>query len=1087
MKEEVRLLIKDLQFACHQSLFNGIIGSTDDDTVAEPVTKNRTFHGSSEAKRRRIDGTTAYTSKSWDTILIDASNLLPSMTNHEHGQVSRLVSILFLGFLLPQSTGNIFFTLQNLSTQQISVPSKKRQQQQQQGFQSSGIQTSERNENQRMSDYIIYMSLEERLESSLHRYGNNFGELDNTIVHEHLENAFQSFLKSLKTFLSGRPAHTSEVDLIHILAMVIHPNPSEHCIRETSNRLEEEKSDIYEMTKRLMSNLVPHSFQVNYKHRMDLVQIVMNCLVLPECNEEAAYSHSTPLFEGALPHLRASLYAFGIASTSQYDKHLSQQAMVNLSIESGMVDVVKEEWNRLLHRLVDDRTNYTAAPDSAMKKYKNEDFCLHQSRGELLREFLIRYSESRQFADEIFLQHALSSLTDSIEFLVDCWTEKEIDEGEEKGESCKKNKVNSHTTDLPPRVLASLLKAAKELFHFLLPIKKDQKYNQDSDEEIEESEDGQYRDMLISCGIQLIHHWDSAIVNEACSMLVLAFSYTEEMWDDYVEAVFDSVVIAIDIAIKRSGDSSISVISIEGLVSAFSQRSLTFAVNIFQLLSRKENIEKNPPVVFRLVAAITNARPAVAQKYIGTLIESIKQINNPDVNKHIVASILSCRKTHYFANEQDSLTNLMPIIYISSLSNWDRYLISRHAMLTGNFAVAKELYSELMNAALSETSFIWLSALEKIAEGEARLCNDASKALPDSSSNLRTAISLFRSLLVLKQTSDKGFSTSFQVKLLHLRVSFLDLMTSIRQLTMEMRLLGVGPKRFTRPHLHLKNIIKLLDRMNAEYMKLYKQQGLFICQQSRTVLRTLRTLCSFVARVARRVFSDYIVVGEENQNLFSCGDTSHPLTLFMKQLDSFAVSKMNQSIDPKIRAVVLLQIIDGVLKTPIPTPRCLTYPKALPCASLRLVCDPEVHDHSLREDVPLEIDRGASIVILASGTIPRSMLSCIQIPFSVVLLWYTILPEEGSTSLPVSQKKGGIEGGADNKHQSNTGPIAASMSSNGNFFMKIESQLLMKEGSYALNFVFGCRDIRGGEWEIPLQSKHNPTNFPVKVVRIGTK
>jgi len=302
-----------------------------------------------------------------------------------------------------------------------------------------------------------------------------------------------------------------------------------------------------------------------------------------------------------------------------------------------------------------------------------------------------------------------------------------------------------------------------------------------------------------------------------------------------------------------------------------------------------------------------------------------------------------------------------------------------------------------------------------------------------------------------------------------------------------MRLLGVGPKKFTRPHLHLKNIIKLLDRMNTEYMKLYKQQGLFICQQSRTVLRTLRTLCSFVARVARKVFSDYIVVGEENQNLFSCGDTSHPLTLFMKQLDSFAVSKMNQSIDPKIRAVVLLQIIDGVLKTPIPTPRCLTYPKALPCASLRLVCDPEVHDHTLREDVPLEIDCGTSIVILASGTIPRSMLSCIQIPFSVVLLWYTILPEEGSTSLPVSQKKGEIERGADNNHQSNTGPIAASMSSNGNFFMKIESQLLMEEGSYALNFVFGCRDIRGGEWEIPLQLKHNPTYFPVKVVRIRTK
>jgi hypothetical protein len=184
------------------------------------------------------------------------------MTNYEHGQVSRLIGIMLLGFLLPQSTGNDFFTLQNLSSHRMSVPSTQRQQHKFQ--QSSGNQTSgeERlSENQDLSDCIIYMSLEERLESSKHRYGNEFGELDDSIMHDHLENAFQSFLKSLKKFLLGRPAHTMEVDIIHILAMVIHPNPSEHCIRETSS-----SNDIWEMTLRLMSSLVPHSFHVNYHH-----------------------------------------------------------------------------------------------------------------------------------------------------------------------------------------------------------------------------------------------------------------------------------------------------------------------------------------------------------------------------------------------------------------------------------------------------------------------------------------------------------------------------------------------------------------------------------------------------------------------------------------------------------------------------------------------------------------------------------------------------------------------------------------------------------------------------------------------------
>jgi len=385
---------------------------------------------------------------------------------------------------------------------------------------------------------------------------------------------------------------------------------------------------------------------------------------------------------------------------------------------------------------------------------------------------------------------------------VDCWTKEDEDENEEaeKDQNSRSTKEGDRplkgdkdevlSSNHPPLVLSSLLNAAKDLFHFLLPVKNKnvpviQESAQD-DEEIEDSEESHYRDMLISCGIQLVHHWDPVIVKEACIMLVLAFSYTEDMWEDYVGAVFDSVVIAIDIAIESRGDKATTVVSIEGLVSSFSQRSLTFAANLFRVLLEKEkSAEGNPLVVFRLVAAIANARPAVAQKHIDSFVQRLNEIKDPNVKKHILASILSCRKTHYFATEKDSLTNIMPLIVCSSLGNWDRYLISRHAMLTGNFAVAKELYNELMNSASSETSFIWLSAMEKVAEGEARLSSDAAKALPESTSKLRLAISAFRSLAGLKKASgEEAFSTSFQIRLLDLRVSFLDLLTNMRQLAM---------------------------------------------------------------------------------------------------------------------------------------------------------------------------------------------------------------------------------------------------------------------------------------------------------------
>ncbi len=710
------------------------------------------------------------------------------MTNHEHGQVSRLAGILLLGFFLPQSTGNVFFSSQNLSTQPRSVSS--RYQHQKRHFQSTGAQTTEtQNDVQNKNERYVSISLEERLENTAHRYGNEFGEIDDLIVHGHLENSFQSFLKNgLRPFLLGRPAHATDVDLLHILAMAIHPRPSDQCIRQTTSRLEEQNSDIWEMTTRLMSNLVPNSFNINYHHRVQLVQIVLDCLVLPECQQEAGICQNAPLFEGAIPHLRAALYAFGMASTRLYDSHLAQRAMVSLAIQGGIDHVVKEEWSRLLHRLVDDQTNYNKCSKNSTKvgRINDENFCPHTSRGSLLREFLIKCNGARRYADEEFLQYALGSLTDAIEMQLDCWTKEERESEDPDNENTKQDNSEEgdgepSSSNQPTLVLASLLAAAKNLFHFLLPLKSNSPGDRNSDgedEEMEESDDSHYRDMLISCCIQLVHHWDPVIVQEACTLLVLAFSYAEDMWEDYVGAVFDSIVIAIDLAIKKDENHGSSVVPIEGLVSAFSQHSLSFAVNLSRLLLKEKWAGTNPPVAFRLIAAISNARPAIAHQHRGVLTNHLDEIEDSNTRKHILASVLSCRRTHYFANKEDSLTNLRPLLSVSSVGNWNGYLLSRHAIVTGNFDVAKRLYEELINFASSEASFVWLSAMGMVADGEGSLCRDGAKALLESTSKLRIAISALRSMRALNQAS-----TSFQIRFLELRVDFLDLLTNVRQLT----------------------------------------------------------------------------------------------------------------------------------------------------------------------------------------------------------------------------------------------------------------------------------------------------------------
>ncbi len=286
-----------------------------------------------------------------------------------------------------------------------------------------------------------------------------------------------------------------------------------------------------------------------------------------------------------------------------------------------------------------------------------------------------------------------------------------------------------------------------------------------------------------------------------------------------------------------------------------------------------------------------------------------------------------------------------------------------------------------------------------------------------------------------------------------------------------MRLVDAEPKKFTRSSLHLKNIVKLLYKLSADYMKLYKEYGLFMCQQSRSVLRTLHSLCSFVANAANKVFLDSIDNEKSSKKLVD-GDLAQPLTSLLKQIDSIALEKVNQFVDAKIRAVTFLEIIDGILKAPVPIPRSFTCTNDLPCASLRLFCDPDVHEI---EKNRLKISVGKPIVCLASGTIPTSLVQRSKLPFNILLLWYK-LDSKGSSSKDLASKMTQkVEGG----------PIATSMSSSGSFFAKIKTRVLLSEGWYDLKFRLGCRDIRGGEWELPLE-QDSPC-FSIKVLRSETK
>ena len=1017
-----------------------------------------------------------------------------------------------ISFFLPHSTGNDFFLFQNVSSKSAS--------------QTVGEGSSSENS----TEFIIGIPLEERLACASRMYSaGEFGEID-TIVDKTFDTAFDSFLwNALAPFLGARPAHSREVDVLHLLAMAIHPQPSTALIRRSVKELEEEGSETWSAAQSLMSSVSSHNFHVNYNHRLKLVKLVADHLVLPEyhVNNQKRTSNGlarndAPLFDGALAHLRASLHSFGMSAMTPYDAHWAQCGVVSIAIQTGMDRIFKEEWDNLLLRIVEDRTKYqcdlphpvTKESSFSLMNQSCKWFCPHTARGKLLEKFLTRFNESRHYAEESFLQHSLGSLTDAIEWQVDCWTKdtEEEDDGIGKGES-------SPSADDSPCMLAALLYVARSLFYFLLPI-----LNVD-DESGEESEESHHRDMLVSCGIQLVHHWDPTIAHEASMMIILAFCYgPDEMMADYIGAVFESTKMALELAIFRDSEVAPrlyrdsrenSVVAVESLIAAFSQKSTQYADSLLTHLLSEDRQNKylsstdaQNVAVFRVIAAVTTASPAAALKHSKTLLKlaQSKDITS-EPKQHLIASLLACRRGRFFADGNESVDEFVHkhVTGEGKSNGWHSYLLARHALVTGNFKLAQTMYENVLPLASSESAFLWLSALKSVAEGEATISMHAAKGIPLATTSLRSAESSLVSLSFFAGRSTVDLSA--QLKILRLRLDFLDLLTGFRQLTREMRLTGTGPAKNTRPALHLQNSVECFKRLATQYLAVYRQHGLFICQQSRTSLRSLHALCRFVADVARSTFADFLPEsskGVDHINLINAltlpkGDASHPLTVMMQRLDQLALKDMDTSVDPTIRAAAVLELIDCILKTPCPFPRDFMVTRPLPMSFLRLSGDPDSVD--LSEDVgesfenEIEVAPNVSFCIFAAGWVSLPVINSAKLPFSMVLVWYTVSfidegddqpQEEKSNDENPGSRAGSVasQGAFSTKpwiKEMKSAPTAASISSQGKYFMSVECPPLLEEGHYLIEARLGCRDIRGGEYELPLRD--GPRSISVRVLR----
>lgn len=976
------------------------------------------------------------------------------------------------------------------------------------------------------------------MESTCRNYSaNEFGEFD-TITDASWALCLDDFVQhGLAPFLEGRPAHLHQVDLLHIIAMAIHPQPLSTTTTAATTPLIPDTAatshdkHFWKRAKKLILSNHARCFHVNYGRRIKLIHLITRHLVIPPLDPEVPMINGCPLYAGALPHLRASLHAFSVGAMAREHAYWARSAVVSIFNQSRIEWVLKEEWELLIHNMVDDRTQYPGCKHChQMLRYHrfrcihrtiNDKqqlaaeyptmlvFCPHAARGIHLTEILIRTCESRRSdVGRDFLYSAFSSLSDAVEWQMHCWKQPEDAEPLDSEE--------------PSCMLASLLFAAKDFFYFLLPT-----------EELENRKNGHSgivdifirRDELIVCALQLIHHFDASIATEAAELAALAFAYSSQQHiEKYATLLLRSLELAIPnmfpLKSKQSSPCRFLLSSIRKVVSAASRLSPPFAMSftnlMLELLAKeisenekglsadeekdddgKVSMNKETGIdekatrtkqgcFLRLLASVSISNPIVTAEKTHVLIALLKGMTERSSQFEAIAALMPCRQARFFEREKSSGYSALLKVTKQMDNRWDLYKIACLSLRTGNFAAASQCYHQILESALSERYFLWVSALANVADSELCLSRFAAKGIPLASTSLRSALSLLQTLKALDQPDCSDFS--LQIMLVSLRLDFLDLLAGLRQLIREMRLTGTGPAQRTRSFLHFQNITRCFDAHARRYWNVYKRYGLFSCQQSRTSLRTLHTLSRFLARSVRCLFSDTIPLHKKKESWpvgHSSGDMTLPISRFMHHLEDRLHENMSLGLDPVVRAAVMIELLDGVLLCPAPFPTCFIAVAVLPAGRLYLSPDLE---QSAGADGLCSVGAypGVSFVFCARGVIPSSFLNKAQLPITAMLLKYRTkyvgpiqedehYPEDKQEDEHMADEKEEEEGQTERAiaRPWDYNSVSTSLLANGTYSFEVACSPIREEGIFSIEVELGCCDIRGGEWEVPVFDRGN--------------
>lgn len=833
-------------------------------------------------------------------------------------------------------------------------------------------------------------------------------------------------------------ASAATSDFLRLLSMAICSCPSPHSEENGESNNDSAQQEQQEIDS-LSTSTFPYTFNLIYTDKIRLVRLCAeDLIILPHQHRKKECVNSCEsITSQAITELRRSLLTFASReSQSEHDASLAYTAYINSIAWGGGCDddksshFISMEFQRLLNTVLNSKSSIVSA-----------------SVSDGMSNLMKQYSRMRSDADESFISTALSQLMECIR---------------EKVQSCKEKGDAVTNNVCKPYIFTALLRVAKSLIHHV-PM-----------QEMGSNDDHHWNQLLYNVSILLLHP-SMLVVKEASEFLATAFSYDEHYLTDVTNLKHLYHITRESIEhIHRDGNHQLDTIvdCVKGLLYTSSRRSGTYA---FHILSHYYSKIESRQTFWQVAAIIAPVQPRIVIRVIGK--------NNPvqtgdNGGIYQILTILSC--TLIQQNEQLSFDSIIKS-FGSCVKNWDLYRITKYSCVCGNFGIARQILEErLIKNSIQQCNFLWLSSLARLAAGEEVLKNEGCSAIPGCLKNMNVCHSMVLSLASITSREDADYQSfpfgslgrfDFQLEWLMARIEFLQLIKNVRVVCVEyIMLTSKNVSGNSRTKLQLKNLPKCFTMLVSRYIKIYRLFGLHVCHQSRSALRGLISMCSFLSEMIDMVFhkksrskNDAAKLPVEKEEV-PIGDKHHPMAILLSQLRSRAAQAQNETnpIEPE----VLLEVMDTLLRYPVPFPSSTFVMKPI-----SLIHSTIMH-YGGRE--MMDVAPGMPIKFMLSGVVPESFST--KIAFYQVVAWPAVcfvgpLLDEEELYDPNGNNPSNSSFGMANKSTIKADTTITDLLPHGRFVLDICLDPITDEGYYTVDIQLGCRDVCCHHWHLPSQNK----------------